>query len=171
MVSCTPCNIWGLFKLLSRFTNAMWGWIFIQCETGCLPIWSSNGSLFYFNIMKLSCLSIFLQSERSARQVNSLACKLTKTNNSQRHQLTNLLTRKLINSQSHQLPGSSTHKSINSQAHQLPNSSTHLLRRLNIIFYFTKWLLFSLRSSENLGHKVSKKILFFLFGDLGFVCF
>ena len=139
MVSCTPCYIWGLFKFLSRFTNAMWGWIFIQCETGCLPIWSSNGSLFYFNIMKLSCLSIFLQSERSARQVNSLACKLTKTNNSQRHQLTNLLTRKLINSQSHQhsqthqLTSPSTHRLINSQTHQLIKSTAQSIKLLSFI--------------------------------------
>ena len=146
MVSCTPCYIWGLFKFLSRFTNAMWGWIFIQCETGCLPIWSSNGSLSYFIFIKLSWLSIFLQSERSARQVNSLACKLTKTNNSQRHQLTNLLTRKLINSQTHQLAISSTPRLINSQVHQLTgsstpkliNSSTHLLRRLIYYLLFYK---------------------------------
>ena len=133
MASCTLCNIWRLFKFLSRFTNAMWGWVFIQCKTGCLPVWSSNGSLFYFNFMKLSCLSIFLQSERSARQVNSLACKLAKTNNSQRHQLTNLLTRKLINSQAHQLPSSSTHKLINSQAHQLIKSPAQNIKLLSFI--------------------------------------
>ena len=127
MASCTLCNIWGLFKAHTRMTNAIWGWVFIQCKTGCLPIWRSSVSLSYFNFMKLSCLSIFLQSERSARQVNLLACKLAKTNNSQRHQLTNLLTRKLINPQIHQPANSSTPKGINSQAHQLTDSSTHRL--------------------------------------------
>ena len=140
MVSCTPCNIWGLFKFLFRVTNAMWGWVFIQCRIGSLPIWSSNGSLLYFIFIKLSWLSIFLQSERSARQVNSLACKLTKTNNSQRHQLTNLLTRKLINSQSHQLNSQahqltspSTHRLINSQTHQLIKSTAQNIKLLSFI--------------------------------------
>ena len=51
---------------------------------------------------------------RSAVQIKSLAYKLTKANNSRRHQLTNSQTQKLINSQTQKLTNSQTQKPINS---------------------------------------------------------
>ena len=59
-------------------------------------------------MLKSSWLSIFLQTERSARQVNSLAYKLTKT-----QKLPKTLTYNIINSQTHQLTNASTNKLTN----------------------------------------------------------
>ena len=71
-------------------------------------------------MLKSSWLLIFLQTERSARQVNPLAYKLTKT-----QQLPKTLTYKLINS--------STYKLINSSTYKLTNSPTQKLKLLSFI--------------------------------------
>jgi len=76
------------------------------------------------------------QTERSARQVNPLAYKLTKTQqlpktltnkviNSPTHQLINLQTQKLTNLQTYQLINSKTHQPKNSSTYKLINSLTH----------------------------------------------
>ncbi len=63
-------------------------------------------------MLKSSWLLIFLQTERSARQVNPLAYKLTKTQ---------------------QLPKTLTYKLINSSTYKLINSPTQKLKLLSFI--------------------------------------
>ena|GEM_PF-529007 len=61
---------------------------------------------------------------RLSRVINSLAYKLTKTNNSRIHQLTNPRTHKLVNSSTHKLTNLPTYQLTNSQTCQLANSQT-----------------------------------------------
>ena len=88
-----------------------------------------------------------------------------KPNNSRRHQLTNSQTPQL---QSPLTQISPTQKLISSR---LISSKTPQLKNLNVIFYFTIPLKFSLRSSENMGHKVVKSLLFLVFRAFQYVQF
>ena len=58
---------------------------------------------------------------------------------------------------------------FHSQPHQLINSSAHKVKLT--LFYFTTLLRISLRSSENIGHKVGKYALFITSRVFGFVYF
>ena len=89
-------------------------------DAGFVPI--SHARAYY--IMRSPLLLVFLQIERNTAQVNSMAYKCTRPNNSRRHQLTNSSTQKNINLKVHQLKGSSIPKLIHSKTHPLKDSST-----------------------------------------------
>ena len=63
---------------------------------------------------------------RRAEQVNSLAYKLTKT-------------QQLPNTSAHQLTNSRIHQLINSKFHRLTNSLTHQLRKLKLLFFILQY--------------------------------